>query len=105
MRSLACESETLCCGNKTYRLDEEGFLVNPDEWDEGFAEAMAPQTGIHRGLTPAHWEVIHYIRNTFRDSGRCPLVYEIAGLTNCALPTSKGFSHPAISEGRASCPG
>ena len=57
MRSLACESEAFRCGEKTYRLDEEGFLVNPDEWDEGFAEAMALMTGIHGGLTPAHWEV------------------------------------------------
>ncbi|HIJ76558.1 MAG TPA: TusE/DsrC/DsvC family sulfur relay protein [Deltaproteobacteria bacterium] len=91
MRSSAFESEALRLGEKTYRLDEEGFLENPDEWDEGFAEAMATLTGIHKGLTPAHWEVIHYIRKTFRDSGKCPLVYEICRAHKLRLADLKGL--------------
>jgi tRNA 2-thiouridine synthesizing protein E len=91
MRSSACESEPFRLGEKTYRLDEEGFLKNPEEWDEGFAEAMAPLTEIHGGLTPAHWEVIHYIRKTFRDSGKCPLVYEICRAHKLRLADLKGL--------------
>jgi len=91
MPSLACESEAFRVGEKTYRLDEEGFLVNPGEWDEGFAVAMAPMTGIQTELTPDHWEVIHYIRKTFSDSGKCPLVYEICRAHNLRLGDLKSL--------------
>lgn len=58
-----------------YRVDEDGFLVDFADWDESFAEAIAPNFGIAGGLTPRHWEVIHYIRRTFIEYGQCPLVY------------------------------
>jgi tRNA 2-thiouridine synthesizing protein E len=32
---------------------------------------------LARPRTLVHWAVIHHIRKTFRDSGKCPLVYEI----------------------------
>jgi tRNA 2-thiouridine synthesizing protein E len=58
-----------------YRVDGDGFLVDFADWDESFAESMAPAFGIAGGLTPKHWEVIHYIRRMFSEYGRCPLVY------------------------------
>lgn len=58
-----------------YRVDGDGFLVDFADWDENFAESMAPSFGIADGLTPKHWEVIHYIRKTFSEYGQCPLVY------------------------------
>ena len=60
---------------REYRIDDDGFLVDFADWDEGFAESMAPRYGITRGLTPRHWDVIRYIRKTFAEYGQCPLVY------------------------------
>ncbi len=66
--------ETLESKNKIYLLDNDGFLVNPGQWDEAFAEAMAPEVGITDGLTPSHWDVLRFIRATYRETGSCPIV-------------------------------
>ena len=60
---------------KQYEVDALGYLINPDDWDENFAEGMAPQVRIEGGLTDAHWKVIRFIRNSFDKMNNCPLVY------------------------------
>lgn len=60
---------------KKYRVDAQGFLLYPEEWDENFAEGMAPKLQITDGLSDRHWKVIYFIRNTFDKINTCPLVY------------------------------
>ncbi len=62
--------------DKAFEVDSDGFLVNCDAWDESFAEGMAPQLEIRHGLTKEHWDVINFIRATYKEGGRCPSVYE-----------------------------
>ena len=62
--------------NKTYLLDEDGFLLDQEQWDEEFAEGMAPALGIADGLTPSHWDVLRFIRETYRETGLCPVVHK-----------------------------
>jgi tRNA 2-thiouridine synthesizing protein E len=47
--------------------DSEGYLLNLDDWSEDFARALARQEGLT--LTPAHWEVIHFLRRHFQERG------------------------------------
>lgn len=61
---------------KVYDVDEEGFLLQREQWDEDFAYGMANLAGIDGGLQPSHWEVINFIRDTFTKTGRCPMVHE-----------------------------
>ncbi len=61
--------------DRKYRVDSQGFLLFPEEWDENFSEGMAPKLRIPGGLTAAHWKVIYFIRNTFDKINACPLVY------------------------------
>ena len=68
--------ETLTFNGKTYLTDEDGFLTDPNEWDEDFAIGLAQTLGIPDGLTDKHWEVIHFIRETCEREGRCPLVFQ-----------------------------
>ena len=63
-------------GNKTYQVGEEGFLLHFRDWDESFAEGMAPNVRISDGLSGRHWEIIRYIRNSFELEGKCPLIYK-----------------------------
>lgn len=63
--------------DRTYQVDAEGFLVDPTQWDENFAQGMARQVGAPKDLTSVHWGVISLIRNTFSETGRCPMAYEI----------------------------
>lgn len=62
--------------SKEYQVDQKGFLLDFNQWDKNFAEGMAPQIKIIGGLTKEHWDVIHFIHDTFEETGRCPLVYE-----------------------------
>jgi len=71
------EMETVSYGGKTYHVDTQGFLVDYDQWDENFAEGMAPKSGIAQGLTEKHWDVIRSIRDSFHKTGDCPLLYQI----------------------------
>jgi tRNA 2-thiouridine synthesizing protein E len=61
---------------RKYLVDFADFLINSQEWDENFAEGMAVKVDIPDGLTAAHWEVIHFIRNHFAQYGVCPVVYQ-----------------------------
>lgn len=67
--------KTFVANGKTYRVDDKGFLVDPAEWDEDFAAALAPEVGIKGGLTDAHWRMIRFIRGTFEQINQCPLIY------------------------------
>jgi TusE/DsrC/DsvC family sulfur relay protein len=62
--------------SETYEVDRKNFLMHFNEWNEKFASGMAPHLGIPKGLTKEHWDVIHFIHRTFRETGACPLVYE-----------------------------
>ncbi len=62
--------------NKTYTLDDDGSLVDPTQWDEDFAEAMASRLGIPDGLTLAHWNVLKFIRKTYVETGTCPIIHK-----------------------------
>jgi tRNA 2-thiouridine synthesizing protein E len=62
--------------DRSYQVDLTDFLKESQEWDENFAEGMAPKANIPNGLTPAHWEVISFIRNHFQTNGVCPMVYQ-----------------------------
>ena len=62
--------------DKTYTLDDDGSLVDPMQWDEDFAEAMAPRLGITDGLTLSHWNVLKFIRTTYLETGTCPIIHK-----------------------------
>ena len=61
---------------KSYPLDSIGFLLDIKKWDENFAEGMAPNLLIEKGLTKEHWDVIYSIRKKFNTTDRCPTIYE-----------------------------
>ncbi|MBI2838745.1 MAG: TusE/DsrC/DsvC family sulfur relay protein [Acidobacteria bacterium] len=70
---------------KSYKLDQLGFLVDSHEWDEDFARGIAPSLGIPDGLTDAHWKVIRFLRAATAETGRCPLVYHTCKKTGLGL--------------------
>ncbi len=68
--------EAYAYSGRSCAVDEQGFLVQHEDWDEEFAEAMAEEVGIHGGLTEEHWKVIRYIREQFSREGECPTVHK-----------------------------
>ncbi len=71
--------------DKEYEIDSGGFLLDFDQWDEDFAEGMSPNIQIDNGLTKAHWDVISFIRDTFKELGKCPLVYQTCRMNKLSL--------------------
>ncbi|MGB5571292.1 MAG: TusE/DsrC/DsvC family sulfur relay protein, partial [Sedimenticolaceae bacterium] len=47
--------------------DSEGYLVDPADWSEAFAKALAAHEGLV--LNAEHWEVIRFLREHYADHG------------------------------------
>jgi TusE/DsrC/DsvC family sulfur relay protein len=71
--------------DKTYEVDDRGFLVDTAHWTEGFAEGMASQLKIPGPLTTEHWNIIRYIRGTYDETGVCPTVYDTCRMNGLRL--------------------
>jgi tRNA 2-thiouridine synthesizing protein E len=67
---------TLTFANKTYAVDADEYLSDFAAWDEDFARGLAPKLGITGGLSEDHWRIIYYIRDYYKKTGKCPLVYD-----------------------------
>jgi len=67
---------TLNYKGKTFEVDEHDFLLDFAAWSSEFAEGTAQKLKMTGSLTTEHWDVIYFIRNTYLESGVCPLVYE-----------------------------
>jgi len=52
--------------------DPNGYLLKLDDWSEDIAEEIAKQENIT--LTAAHWQVIMFLRNYYKDFGIAPNV-------------------------------
>lgn len=49
--------------------DDQGYLVEPDYRDE-VVRAIAEAEGL--ALTDAHWKVVNYLRDAYRENGHTP---------------------------------
>ena len=58
---------TVMVGEKEVRTCSEGYIVNQDDWSEGFVTAQADVEGIE--LTDEHWQVIHFLRDYYQEHG------------------------------------
>ena len=54
-------------------VDAEGFLLDPGDWSRDLAVEIAAANGIPE-LTPAHWQVIDFMRERFLATGDSPSV-------------------------------
>jgi tRNA 2-thiouridine synthesizing protein E len=61
---------------RTYEVDDEGFLADPEIWNESVAKDFALTEGITE-LTGEHWQLIHYIRNYHHNYGVAPMVRKV----------------------------
>ncbi|MCF7976510.1 MAG: TusE/DsrC/DsvC family sulfur relay protein [Chromatiaceae bacterium] len=53
---------------KSIETTETGFLVNPLDWDEDVAKALADIEGIE--LSERHWDVINYLRDEYLNNNQ-----------------------------------
>ena len=75
---------TYQCEGKVYDVDEDGFLQDPDLWNDDVARDFMSTEGITE-LTEDHWKVIHYIRNYYLQFGIAPMVRKVCKQTGFSL--------------------
>jgi dissimilatory sulfite reductase related protein len=57
----------------TVEVDAEGFLTDPQQWNEQIAEQIARENGIAE-LTDRHWLVVKFMRDRYLTSGNAPSI-------------------------------
>ena len=50
-----------------YETNDNGHLVNHEDWSEDMAKAMAAADGIE--LTDKHWDLINFLRDAYFNGG------------------------------------
>ncbi|MCE5312642.1 MAG: TusE/DsrC/DsvC family sulfur relay protein [Nitrospiraceae bacterium] len=59
-------------GGKQIEIDEDGYLVNLDDWTKELGDIMAKQDDMT--LTEAHWEVINFLRDYYAKYQIAPMI-------------------------------
>jgi tRNA 2-thiouridine synthesizing protein E len=70
--------------NVKFLVDEDGFMENPDEWNEDVAYALASTEDISE-LSENHWKVINYLRDYFKQYGIAPMIRKLCKETGYQL--------------------
>jgi len=61
---------------KSIETDGNGNLVNPQDWNEDVAKALAAKEDIE--LTQEHWDVLEYLRDEYlNNNGNQPMERQI----------------------------
>jgi TusE/DsrC/DsvC family sulfur relay protein len=54
-------------------VDAEGFLTDPQQWNEEIARAIASANGIPE-LSDRHWQVVTFMRDRYLATGTAPSI-------------------------------
>ena len=81
---------TLEIGGKTVETDEEGYLVNLDDWNDEIAVFLAKQDNIE--LAEDHWEIINFLREYYQEYQIAPAVRVLTKAVAKKLGKAKGNS-------------
>ncbi len=60
---------------KIIETDEEGFLLNPNDWSEEVAEKIAEREGIK--LDDVKWALIRYFREYYEEHQTHPTMHKL----------------------------
>lgn len=71
-------------------VDQEGFLVDLNDWNEPVAEALANAEGIT--LQAEHWEILRVLREFYQEFQLSPATRPLIKYTALKLGPDKGNS-------------
>jgi dissimilatory sulfite reductase related protein len=64
---------TTTIAGRSVDVNDEGFLTDPEQWDEEIAAEIAGEYGIET-LTDRHWQVVRFMRQEYFEKGTGPTV-------------------------------
>jgi len=71
-------------GGKELEIDEDGFIQDPNEWDEEVAKDLAETEGV-TDMTEDHWKLVKYLRDYYLKNGIAPMVRKLCKETGFKL--------------------
>lgn len=66
-------------------LNEEGFLSDPQQWNQEVAAALAKAEEGLENLSEEHWAIINFIREHYEQTNLAPMVRSICKSTSLPL--------------------
>lgn len=76
-------------------VDDQGFLLDLNDWSRELAEQIAQAEGVH--LSPSHWEIIDLLRDFYKEYEISPAMRILVKQTKLKLGEAKGNSHYLLS--------
>ena len=83
--------DTVQVDGREIEVDPEGYLLNPSDWSEAFARALAQREGLL--LTDAHWELIRFLRLYWAEHGVQPQVRVMVRHFSALWGPQRGSNH------------
>jgi TusE/DsrC/DsvC family sulfur relay protein len=71
-------------GEVTLEVNEDGFILEPDRWNDEVAAALAATDGVGQ-LTAKHWKIVRYIRGHYVEFHVPPLIRKLCKQTGFQL--------------------
>jgi len=71
-------------GNVKIDVDEDGFMLEPEEWNEDIALALGSTEDVN-DITEDHWKIIHYLRDYYKEFGIAPMIRKLCKQTGFPL--------------------
>ncbi len=71
-------------GDISLDLDEDGFIQQPEKWDQKVALALAETEGVN-DLTEKHWKLVNYLREYYQKYGVAPMIRKVCKDTGFKL--------------------
>lgn len=75
---------TFTYGEISIEVDEDGFMQEPEEWNEEIAKALATTEAVDN-LTEEHWKLVHYLRDYYLKFGIAPMIRKLCKETGFPL--------------------
>lgn len=85
---------------ETEIFDGDGFLTDPEKWNEDLARQIATEDGVGE-LNEEHWAIIHFLRENYLNGG-LPAVSHVCHVNNFERQCLPGLFKSARSAWRVS---
>ena len=71
-------------GGKSLEIDEDGFIQDPDQWDEAVADDLAKTEAVEE-MTEEHWKLVNYLREYYLEFNMAPMIRKLCKETGFKL--------------------
>ncbi len=75
---------TFTQGEVSIEVDEDGFMAEPENWNETVAAAIATTEGVD-ALSEEHWKIVNYLRDYYMKFGVAPMIRKLCKETGFKL--------------------